>query len=54
MPGTWFMHWDGGDMEIEAVTFAKHPITGEMRLSDGAFRDAILELEDELEDDDLR
>lgn len=51
MPGAWFMHWDGGDMEIDAVTFSKHPITGEMRLSDGAFRDAILELEDELEAD---
>lgn len=48
------MHWNGGDMEIEAVTFATHPITGEVRLSDGAFRDAILQLEDELEDDDLR
>ena len=54
MPGTWFMHSNGGDMEIEAVTFATHPITGEMRLSDGAFRDAILELEDELGEGDLR
>lgn len=41
MPGTWFMHWDDGAMEIEAVSYGKHPITGEMRLSDGAFRDAI-------------
>ena len=51
MPGTWFMHWDDGTMEIEAVSYGKHPITGEMRLSDGAFRDAILELADELSAD---
>ncbi|MFC3851083.1 hypothetical protein ACFORJ_13045 [Corynebacterium hansenii] len=50
MPGVWFMHWDGGEMEIEAVTYGTHPIAGEMRLSDGAFREAILQLEDEMDD----
>ena len=48
MPGVWFMHWGGGETEIEAVTYGPRPITGELRLSDGAFREAILQLEDEM------
>ena len=48
MSGVWFMHWGGGETEIEAVTYGPRPITGELRLSDGAFREAILQLEDEM------
>ncbi|MFD5867290.1 hypothetical protein ACFWGD_01580 [Corynebacterium sp. NPDC060344] len=51
MPGVWFMHWDGGEMAIESVSYGAHPITGEVRLSEGRFRRAVLALDADMDDD---